>query len=201
MARVGILGGSFNPIHLGHLHLAETVRERLALDEVILMPAGEAPHKSSAEYAQAADRLAMCRLAAQAYPWMSVSDFELFREGKSYSIYTLEHLRAQRPTDALFFLIGSDMLLSFDQWYRYREILSLCTLAVISRSPQDTQKLAAAAAPLEQFGAVEVLDAAPFVASSTEIRERIKFHQDFSCYLPEKVVQYILLKKLYHAGI
>ena len=95
--QVGLFGGSFNPIHNGHLHLAKSVRKALALDEVLLMPAGEAPHKSTAAYAPARHRLEMCRIAAKKFSWMRVSDYEISKNGKSYTVETLRALRETAP--------------------------------------------------------------------------------------------------------
>ncbi len=89
MSRIALFGGSFNPIHNGHLHLAQTVHQQCGLDRMLLMPSGTAPHKSSDAYAPAADRLAMCRLAAEPYPWLEVSDYELTKPGISYTVETL----------------------------------------------------------------------------------------------------------------
>ena len=92
MKQLGLFGGSFNPIHNGHLHLVRAVKRAMQLDGVVLMPTGEAPHKSSAEYAPAADRLEMCRLAAEKYRWLQISDYEIRKNGKSYTVETLRAL-------------------------------------------------------------------------------------------------------------
>ena len=199
MARRGILGGSFNPIHNGHLHLGKTVRDALSLDEILLMPSGTAPHKSSAAYAPAEDRLAMCRLAAEDCPGFAVSDFELRKTGKSYTVETLRALQTQAPADSWFLLVGSDMLLTFTQWYCWEEILRRCTLVCMSRGTEQYAVLEAAAAQLRRYGTVQLVDVPPLQVSSTEIRERIRDQRNYACYLPKKVVQYILLANLYRS--
>ena len=151
MSRIALFGGSFNPIHNGHLHLAQTVHQQCGLDRMLLMPSGTAPHKSSDAYAPAADRLAMCRLAAEPYPWLEVSDYELTKPGKSYTVETLRYLHSRFPEDALFLLTGSDMLLSFDSWYCWQEILTLAGLLCVSRGTEPEDVLRQKAAELSSF--------------------------------------------------
>lgn len=197
MSRIALFGGSFNPIHNGHLHLAQTVHQQCGLDRMLLMPSGTAPHKSSDAYAPAADRLAMCRLAAEPYPWLEVSDYELTKPGKSYTVETLRYLHSCFPEDALFLLTGSDMLLSFDSWYCWQEILSLAGLLCVSRGTEPEDVLRQKAAELSAYGQVTVVHAKPLPMSSSQIRHKIELCRKFSCYLPENVVQYIMLHRLY----
>lgn len=197
MSRIALFGGSFNPIHNGHLHLAQTVHQQCGLDRMLLMPSGTAPHKSSDAYAPAADRLAMCRLAAEPYPWLEVSDYELTKPGKSYTVETLRYLHSRFPEDALFLLTGSDMLLSFDSWYCWQEILTLAGLLCVSRGTEPEDVLRQKAAELSPYGQVTVVHAKPLPMSSSQIRHKIELCRKFSCYLPENVVQYIMLHGLY----
>lgn len=197
MSRIALFGGSFNPIHNGHLHLAQTVHQQCGLDRMLLMPSGTAPHKSSDAYAPAADRLAMCRLAAEPYPWLEVSDYELTKPGKSYTVETLRYLHSRFPEDALFLLTGSDMLLSFDNWYCWQEILTLAGLLCVSRGTEPEDVLRQKAAELSSYGQVTVVHAKPLPMSSSQIRHKIELCRKFSCYLPENVVQYIMLHGLY----
>ena len=197
MSRIALFGGSFNPIHNGHLHLAQTVHQQCGLDRMLLMPSGTAPHKSSDAYAPAADRLAMCRLAAEPYPWLEVSDYELTIPGKSYTVETLRYLHSRFPEDALFLLTGSDMLLSFDSWYCWQEILTLAGLLCVSRGTEPEDVLRQKAAELSSYGQVTVVHAKPLPMSSSQIRHKIELCRKFSCYLPENVVQYIMLHGLY----
>lgn len=199
MSRIALFGGSFNPIHNGHLHLAQTVHQQCGLDRMLLMPSGTAPHKSSDAYAPAADRLAMCRLAAEPYPWLEVSDYELTKPGKSYTVETLRYLHSRFPEDALFLLTGSDMLLSFDSWYCWQEILTLAGLLCVSRGTEPEDVLRQKAAELSSYGQVTVVHAKPLPMSSSQIRHKIELCRKFSCYLPENVVQYIMLHGLYGA--
>ena len=200
MRRIGLFGGSFNPIHLGHLHLAKAVKRGMKLDGVLLMPAGTAPHKSTAEYAPAEHRFAMCKLAAQTYPWMAVSDYEIRKEGKSYTVETLRALTGMQPDTEWSLLIGSDMLLSFDAWREWQEILRMAGICAVSRETGDLPALREKAKMLKQQvpGAkIRILRAAAFPVSSTEIRGKIRNDEDCSCVLPENVVQYIQNHGLY----
>ncbi len=198
--RLGLFGGSFNPIHNGHLHLAEAAKNALRLSGVMLMPAGEAPHKSSDAYAPAADRLVMCQLAAEKLPWLSVSDLEIRKAGKSYTVDTLRMLTQEHPDTEWTLLIGSDMLLTFDTWYCWQEILQMASLCAVSREKGDLPQLRAAAASLRERAAganIRVVTAEAVVVSSTQIRTAVQKNADCSCLLPENVVQYIQTHGLY----
>ena len=195
--RVGLFGGSFNPIHKGHIALAETMMKQLSLDRVILIPNGESPYKSSEDYVSATERLQMCRLAVDNDPRFEVSSFETDRKGKSYSIYTAEYFRKKYPDDEFYWLMGSDMLLSFDKWYRYKDILKLVNIAAVTRTGCDSIQLMHVADTLKEYGNIIVAHHQPLVISSTEIRKMIKNNEDLSCYLNEKVVQYIKMNFLY----
>ena len=197
MARIGLFGGSFNPIHSGHINLAVSVMEKLMLDKVIFIPSGLAPHKSSSEYADSADRLEMCRLATEEYESFEVSDYEINKSGKSYSVYTVEHFRKIFPDDELFLMVGSDMLLTFDTWFRYEDILKNAVLAAVSRNGSDFDELYKMTERLSDLGRLVVVNNDAITISSSKIRKMIKNNEDISCYLNGKVVKYIILKNLY----
>ena len=195
--RTGIFGGSFNPPHLGHLHLAESVHDALGLDEVWLVPSGISPHRSMTAYASGEDRLAMCRLMAEEHDWMRAEDYELRQDGISYTWRTLVHFAETFPENELFLLVGGDMLSSFTQWNLWQEILRRAALAAVTREPGEYEQLVPHAEELRQHGEVYLLNVESFAISSTKIRERIQKSQDCSCYLPEKIVQYIQTRNLY----
>ena len=197
MARIGLFGGSFNPIHIGHINLAVSVMKKLMLDKVIFIPSGLAPHKSSSEYADSADRLEMCRLATEEYESFEVSDYEINKSGKSYSVYTVEHFRKIFPDDELFLMVGSDMLLTFDTWFRYEDILKNAVLAAVSRNGSDFDELYKMTERLSDLGRIVVINNDAITISSSKIRKMIKNNEDISCYLNGKVVKYIILKNLY----
>ena len=195
--RIGIYGGSFNPVHNGHIHLAVTALNEFRLDRLYFVPSKKSPHRSIAEYAPDADRLEMLRLAAKVNDKLFVSDYEIKSDRVSYSIYTVEHFRHIFADDELFLFVGSDMLLSFDRWYRFDEILSNVTLCVISRESGDLQELKKKAAELGKYGKIIVSEAAPTVISSTEVRKKSAKNEDYTCYLDKNVVQYIRSLGLY----
>ncbi len=133
-SRVGILGGTFNPIHVGHLVLAESLRERLGLDRVLLIPAATPPHKPAPGIAPAHHRYAMAALAVAGHPAFAVCDVELRRSGPSYSVDTLETLSAEWPGARLFFLMGSDTFLDLPTWRTPERLGRWATLAVGQRA-------------------------------------------------------------------
>ena len=200
MRRIGVFGGTFNPPHIGHLRLAEAALDQASLDMVLIMPANIPPHKAAPDLLVAADRLALCRRTF-ADPRFVISDLELRRTGKSYTVDTMRSLKAAYPDDQLFLIIGSDMLLSFDRWYLAREILSLCTLLVLSRedeiSPQTLRDYANDTLLLTEGEGYRILELRPMELSSTFIREAIKNGCDVSEYLTDAADAYIKEKGLY----
>ncbi|MBE6876600.1 MAG: nicotinate (nicotinamide) nucleotide adenylyltransferase [Ruminococcus sp.] len=197
MRRIGLFGGSFNPPHLGHLHLAQVLHDALMLDEVLLIPAKKPPHKSDRDYAPAPGRLAMCQLMAESHDWLNADDFELHQEQVSYTYYTAKHFTETYPEDKFFLLVGGDMLSSFTEWFRWQEILQMLSLACIAREPEEYQKLLPCAENLRQTGEIYLVNAEIFTVSSTKIRDMLRKNQNCSCYLPEKIVKYIRENKLY----
>lgn len=199
MRKIAIFGGTFNPIHNGHVRLVRSVTEKIDFDKVIVMPSKIPPHKKVQSLASGKDRFEMCRLAFEEDKRVMVSDYELKRRGKSYSVFTLRYLKKLYPQDKLYFVMGSDMLLCFDKWYRYEELLRMTSLVCISRDDEDTkEKLTACAEGLREKGAqVILLDTEPYELSSSLVREKLKKAEDCSCYLPQKIVQYICEKNLY----
>ena len=198
---IGIFGGTFNPVHLGHINCLKNVADKVKLDKVIVMPDRIPPHKQAEDLASAEDRLNMCRLAFADISCAEVSDWELKREGKSYSVITLRHLKKNYPHDKLHFIMGSDMLLSFEKWYCYEEILSLSALICVARSQEDVNRIELKADKLRaEGGEIIIVKIPPLEISSTEIRKMLKKNLDCSCYLSKNVVQYIVDKNLYNRG-
>lgn len=195
--RIGIFGGSFNPVHKGHIHLAETAKKDFGLDRVYLVPSKISPHRSSSEYVSGEDRLAMLRLACREREGLEVSGYELRNDRISYTIYTIDHFRRRFPDDELFLLVGSDMLLCFDSWYRYKEILAEASVCVVSRNEGDSGELENKAQELRKYGRILISNSSPEVMSSSMIRKKIAKNENYACYLDENVVQYIVLKGLY----
>jgi nicotinate-nucleotide adenylyltransferase len=129
---IALLGGTFDPVHYGHLRFADDVRRALGLDEVRLLPARDPPHRAGPA-ATAADRLAMLRLAVAEFPGLVVEERELRRDGKSYTVLTLEELRHENPQRPLWLLLGADAFLGLPAWHRWREVFALAHVVVVAR--------------------------------------------------------------------
>ena len=190
--RLGVYGGTFNPIHNGHLHILSGAKAQLGLDRLLLVPTCVPPHKRSSELAGDEDRLAMCRLAVQDYPWVLVDDREIRRGGVSYTSDTLRELSCDYPGAELFFLAGSDMFLTIERWHESEVIARLCTVVGFLRSPDTPEMLRQCAGRLTKAGwRIRLLDVPPVEASSTEIRA------GGTTGLPSAVGEYIRAHKLY----
>lgn len=195
---IGIYGGTFDPIHKGHTRLLLTAEKLCGLDKVIVMPDRIPPHKIREDMASPEDRLAMCRLAFSGYENIEVSDWEIKREGKSYSVLTLRHLKKLYPEDRLWFIMGSDMLTSFTKWYCYEEILTLSGLICMTRYKGDDAELEAAAEELRSKGGrIKILPAEAFEVSSSQLRKLISDGGSINEYLDSSVTEYINSKGLY----
>lgn len=192
-----IFGGSFDPVHKGHKKLAVFIAQKLKLRKMLIIPAGLSPFKSSTG-ADEAQRLEMCRLAFSE-DIFEISDIEIKRGGKSYTVDTVTEIKALYPEEKLYLLIGSDQLLSFDRWYRYRDILSAATLVSVSReSSVETARLNEFADErLRPYGECIIFDFEAFEVSSTFLRERLSSGESVSEYIDKGVSAYIQKKGLY----
>jgi len=199
---IAIYGGSFNPPHLGHVDAARVSREVLGADKLILMPAAVPPHKTLAAASPApAERLYMTQLAASALPGAEVSAYEIDLGDKpSYTEHTAAHFRAKYPDDRLFLLIGTDMLLTFEQWYAFEKLLSLAELAVFPRDVGELEKIRAFADYMrEKYGArITIIEKAPLPMASSDVREKLPLRQGREM-LPETVYARIIQKRHYGA--
>lgn len=179
MARIGIYGGTFNPPHLGHMQAARQALECLQLDRLLLIPGGQPPHKELAQDSPTAlQRTEMLQSMADALPRTQVLTLEIQRQGKSYTADTLRELAGRYPDDQLFFLMGTDMLLSFPNWYHPEEICRYATLALLAREEQDTalkEQLQAVTQVIETRlgGQVVRVRNQALPMSSTEVRRMI----------------------------
>ena len=197
MTKTILYGGTFNPIHKGHIALCLWARQQLDAQRVILMPTACPPHKKPVQLESDADRLALCGIAARKHPFIEVSDFEIRRGGFSYTVDTVRHLRESCPEDTLYLLMGSDMFLTFRQWRQWREIARQAVLVVGARENGEREALQAMQASLAAEGIQAlVLDNPTVEMSSTEIREEIRT-LGISDKLEPEVQQYILDKGLY----
>lgn len=181
--KLGIFGGSFDPIHLGHISAAKRAKEALCLDRVIFIPSGQSPHKTL--NASPVDRYEMVRLAVMNIPGFSVSDFETKKKTKCYSYETVTEFKKLYPYDEIYFIIGDDEYASFFSWYKPDELLSMCRFAVLTRHGAEVK------APF--IG----ISMPPVKISSTEIREKAALGEDISHLLPDAASDYIKTHKLY----
>jgi nicotinate-nucleotide adenylyltransferase len=197
--RLGILGGTFDPIHCGHLVIAEEARARLDLPEVRFIPSGQPPHKPGQSITPAVHRLAMVRLAIADNPAFTLSTMEIERAGPSYTVDTLAALRRQEgPACALFFIAGGDALSDLLTWRSPDELLALCTLVVVRRpdvAPVDLPHLQKQLPALEHR--LVILDGPQFAVSGTEIRRRVCDGLPIRYQVPEAVWRYIEEHALY----
>ncbi len=188
MLRLGLYGGSFDPIHHGHLILARQALEELSLDRVIFIPAAESPFKLNHSGASAAERFAMVRLAVQDEPAFFVDPFEIDREPPSYTIDTVRTYHVRHPDDTLFFLVGEDHVAALPKWNEFEELDLLVKFAILSRSDL----------PLElKYPVVR----RRFDLSSTEIRNRVANDLPISYLVPENVLRYIQERGLYRGEV
>ncbi|RJO63981.1 MAG: nicotinate-nucleotide adenylyltransferase [Candidatus Omnitrophota bacterium] len=186
--KIGILGGTFNPIHLGHLILAEEVREQMNLEKIIFVPTFLAPHKDNSNVASAKDRHEMITLAIRGNRHFSVSDIEIARKGRSYTIDTLKELVRRFSSDELSFITGSDLLNYLDEWKDLQDIIKLVRFIVATRPGYPLEKIPSYIDTVE-IRAVDI--------SAFEIRKRIQQRQSFRYLVPEAVYAYIARKRLY----
>ncbi len=215
--KIGIIGGTFNPIHYGHLAAAEEVRDRLHLDEILFIPSFLPPHKQEADIPSAVQRLEMVRLAAQGNSRFKVSDIEVRRGGKSYTVDTIDALTVQRPAAELYFITGIDSFLDIQTWKDWDRLLSLCSFVVLSRPGYSFADLARLSFMRESLKDLTALDRREkervfvksdarriylerislYDISSTDIRRRVKQARTIKYHLPESVEHYIIKNKLY----
>lgn len=197
----GIFGGSFNPPHMGHLHLAETFRDSFGLDRIIILPAGIPPHKEAPDLLPGEERLEMCRKTFRS-PEFLVSGLETERQGKSYTCDTLKEIIRRDGDRDLFLLVGDDMLLTFNQWRNPHEILSLSTVVAgvrdMDRNSAKLREYAENFFPEEyRKGRFRFMEMEPFPVSSTEIRERVRRGESIEGLVTEDTREYILKRGFY----
>lgn len=189
--KLGLLGGMFDPIHIGHLRAAEIVREALALDEVIFVPAGRPPHRGQPA-AAGLDRYAMVALATAAERAFVPSDVELAREGPSYTVETVALIRKQRPGVDVVLIVGSDNLPMIADWREPERLLELCTVAVVERP--GSIPAPAGTLPAERVHRVE---GTALPIASRDLRERIRAGRSVRHLVPGGVADYIEKRGLY----
>lgn len=197
--RVGIMGGTFNPIHIGHLIIAEAAYEAYNLDEVLFVPSGVSYMKDQSEILDAKKRVHMTGLAIEDNPHFALSTIEIDRDGNSYSYETLETLRKQNPNTEYFFLVGSDTLFALETWKHPEILLPSCTILVAVRDGVPMEKMQEHAKYLEEKfgGRIELLTTPNIEISATDIRNRLAANRDVKYFVPDSVLEFIQKKGLY----
>ncbi|MFZ4394739.1 MAG: nicotinate-nucleotide adenylyltransferase [Kiritimatiellia bacterium] len=204
MERIGILGGTFNPVHIGHLLVAQTVRETCGLDRVLLMPCHTPPHKTCDVLASVADRLAMLRLATAGDPGLEVCTLETDRGGVSYAVDTMTDFRAQHPGRKPYFIIGMDSLCELHLWRRVEELLRLTDFVVVDRPGKDRPVSAGELrlpVPWPERLLSGVIRGRLCEVSSREIRMRVAERRTIRYLVTAAVERYILCQGLYAGKI
>ena len=199
--RIGVFGGTFDPVHLGHLILAEQCREQAQLDQILFVPAALPPHKREKPLTSFAQRVEMLALAISGYPVFRIDELEKDRAGPSFTVDTLTHLHQSRPGDEIFFILGSDSVRDLPIWYQPRRILELATVLVVERADHPVFS----ASELRQ--ALQLEEACPLryqvvampliTISSRDLRKRIADGRSVRYMIPRAVEAYIAEKGLY----
>ncbi len=187
-----IFGGTFNPIHLGHKEIIDKISSLVDVDIVLIVPTKIPPHKTASSLANEIDRVEMCKLIASQYDNVEVCCVELERKGKSYTIDTLHEIKRRYPGFDIAITIGADMVVTFDEWKDYLQIVKLCRIITFKRGDTDISSYREGIKKLKQYGAdiIEIYDEITDI-SSTEIRNAILNNEDTSEYLDSSVANYI----------
>lgn len=203
MLKIGICGGTFDPIHYGHLIMAEKIREEFKLDKVLFIPTGHPPHKAISQITDARHRLCMVEEAVKSNPYFALSTIEVERDGTTYTIDTLRQLKEiyQDPAE-LYFMIGADVVFDLLTWKDFTEVFRLCRFIATRRPGFSRQGFAQRVEELErQYGAVIYSTDIPQVdISSTLIRQRVRENRSVKYLVPEGVEAYIQEHGLYSEG-
>lgn len=197
--KIGILGGTFDPVHNAHLMIAGEARAAAGLHSVVFMPAGTPPHKEERALTPASDRLAMARLAVEGIDGFEVSDMEIATPGVDYTVDTLHMLRERLPDAALHFIVGADSLMALDQWREPGDLLAMARFIAVYRPGWGLEELERKRDELtERFGGgILLVECAGEDISSTEVRRRVAAGRDVSGLVPAKVEEYIREHRLY----
>ena len=199
--RIGISGGTFDPVHRGHIESALAAKEALQLDKVVFVPGGEPPHKLDRRITPAEDRLSMLRAAVVPYEGLEISEYEISKQEYSYSIDTVRHFTEQYGSEAeLFYITGADVVAELTFWKDYEELFRLCSFAVLMRPGYDREAFLNQVAYYRKLGArIYIVDGPLVDISSEAVREAVKNGriEEVAAYLPQEVQQYIEKRKLY----
>ncbi|WP_297712470.1 nicotinate-nucleotide adenylyltransferase [Clostridium sp.] len=199
MKRYGMMGGTFNPIHLAHLYIAYEAKETLNLDKVIFMVAGNPPHKKESSVIDSNYRYDMVKIAIKDYSDFEISDYEIQKQGYSYTYETLKYLKGDEGDVEVFFIAGADSLMDIEKWKNPELVLSNCTFVAFNRGEYNKETLEEQKKKLQDKynSNIILLDISNLDISSSMIRERIIKGKRVDFFIPEKVMKYIEQNKLY----
>ncbi|NLJ85495.1 MAG: nicotinate-nucleotide adenylyltransferase [Firmicutes bacterium] len=199
---IGIMGGTFDPIHYGHLMAAEEAREAFDLEKVIFVPAGIPPHKVQGQVTSPRHRYLMTLLAVMANPNFAVSRVDLDRGGVTYTVDTLTDLRTEYPDATMYFITGADAILEILTWKAPDQVLALAEFIAVTRPGYGLERLAMALGPLYVpfKDRIHILEVPPMGISSTDLRRRLKTGRSIRYLVPETVATYIYSEGLYGTG-
>lgn len=197
--KIGILGGTFDPIHYAHLLLGEAAREQFGLDRIIYIPNYLAHMPNRKEVSGTEERYQMVKMAIEDNPYFTCSRLEIDKEGGSFTVDTIQDLKTMYPGDELYLILGADSVLGIDKWYRAEELLSSVIILAATRREDDTATLDKKRAELKDLynADIRLLTFNRIDISATDIRERIKTGRSVRYMLPDKCIEYICIKGLY----
>ncbi|GHU62881.1 nicotinate-nicotinamide nucleotide adenylyltransferase [Clostridia bacterium] len=197
--KLGIMGGTFDPIHFAHLILAQQCKEEFSLDHILFIPTGIPPHKEKQGVSSARQRLAMTELAVADNPFFSCSNLEIVREGNTYTVQTLKALKAEKPDADLYFIMGADSFFQLDTWFEFQDIFGFSKILLANRGEKDLQIIKQKIQDYQMLYAAEIylVHTPNLEISSRALRSKIQQGYSIQYYVPETVLQYIQKEKLY----
>lgn len=197
--KIGILGGTFNPIHIGHLIISEHIRNNFPLDKVTFIPSGDPPHKDKSELVPASKRLKMTELAIQSNPYFDISDIEINRIGKSYTIDTVNVIKSKLPNDELYFIIGGDILDELESWKDIGDVFNKISFILIGRDGLEDEDIYSKIDKYKEKYDAEIhyVKGPQIEVSSTYIRQKAGEGKSIKYLVTEEVEEYIINHGLY----
>lgn len=197
--RIGIMGGTFDPVHYGHLVIAEEARFEFSLDRVVWIPAGDPPHKSGRRIVAQEHRYAMVVLATASHSAFEVSRLELERRGPSYTVDTVAAFREMAPGAELYFITGADATLEILTWHRHQDLVKSCRFIAVTRPGYDLERLSSVL-PSDYLDRINTIQAPGVDISSTGLRERVARGEPIKYLVPEGVEAYLTKHRLYQGA-